>query len=196
MLIDLVKKSRSYRGYNESRKVTKDELLELVECARFCPSTANAQPLRYYLAWEKDEVRRIQPLTNWAKALPHLELPHKGMCPTAFIIILQDTTTEKNLSKYQRDVGIVAQTMLLAAAEKGLGGCMIGNFGAESVKKELNLPDNLAPLLVVAVGEPAETVRLVEIGQGESTNYYRDDRDVHYVPKRRLEDVVVERRRG
>ena len=34
---------------------------------------------------------------------------------------------------------------------------MIGNFGAGSLKAELNLPDNLAPLLVVAVGEPAET---------------------------------------
>ena len=67
---------------------------------------------------------------------------------------------------------------------------MIGNFGAGSLKTELNLPDDLAPLLVVAVGEPAETVRLVEVGPGESTKYYRDERDVHYVPKRRLEDVV------
>lgn len=70
---------------------------------------------------------------------------------------------------------------------------MIGSFGAGSLKTELNLPDNLAPLLVVAVGEPAETVELVEIGQGESTNYYRDEKDVHYVPKRRLEDIVVAR---
>ena len=193
MLIDLVKKNRSCRGYNENRKITKEELLELVDCARLCPSTANAQPLRYYLAWEEEETRRIQVHTNWAKALPQLKLPHKGMCPTAFIIILQDTAVEENLSKYQKDVGITAQTMLLAATEKGLGGCMIGNFGAGSLKAERNLPDNLAPLLVVAVGEPAETVELVEIGQGESTNYYRDEKDVHYVPKRRLEDVVVVR---
>ena len=193
MLIDLVKKNRSCRGYNENRKITKEELLELVDCARLCPSTANAQPLRYYLAWEEEETRRIQVHTNWAKALPQLKLPHKGRCPTAFIIILQDTAVEENLSKYQKDVGITAQTMLLAATEKGLGGCMIGNFGAGSLKAELNLPDNLAPLLVVAVGEPAETVELVEIGQGESTNYYRDEKDVHYVPKRRLEDVVVVR---
>ena len=169
MLIDLVKKNRSYRGYNENRNVTKEELLELVDCARLCPSTANAQPLRYYLAWEEEETRRIQVHTNWAKALPQLKLPHKGMCPTAFIIILQDTAVDENLSKYQKDVGITAQTMLLAATEKGLGGCMIGSFGAGSLKTELNLPDNLAPLLVVAVGEPAETVELVEIGQGEST---------------------------
>ena len=193
MLIDLVKKNRSCRGYNENRKITKEELLELVDCARLCPSSVNAQPLKYYLAWEEEETRRIQVHTNWAKALPQLKLPHKGMCPTAFIIILQDTAVEENLSKYQKDVGITAQTMLLAATEKGLGGCMIGNFGAGSLKAELNLPDNLAPLLVVAVGEPAETVELVEIGQGESTNYYRDEKDVHYVPKRRLEDVVVVR---
>ena len=193
MLIDLVKKNRSYRGYNENRKITKEELLELVDCARLCPSSVNAQPLKYYLAWEKEETRRIQAHTNWARALPQLELPHKGMYPTAFIIILQDTVIDGNLSRYQKDVGIVAQTMLLAAAEKGLGGCMIGNFGAGSLKTELNLPDDLAPLLVVAVGEPAEPVRLVEIGPGESTKYYRDEKDIHYVPKRRLEDVVVVR---
>ena len=70
MLIDLVKKNRSYRGYNENRKITKEELLELVDCARLCPSSVNAQPLRYYLAWEEEEVRRIQVHTNWAKALP------------------------------------------------------------------------------------------------------------------------------
>ena len=193
MLIDLVKKNRSYRGYNENRKITKEELLELVDCARLCPSSVNAQPLKYYLAWEEEETRRIQAHTNWARALPQLELPHKGMYPTAFIIILQDTVIDGNLSRYQKDVGIVAQTMLLAAAEKGLGGCMIGNFGAGSLKTELNLPDDLAPLLVVAVGEPAEPVRLVEIGPGESTKYYRDEKDIHYVPKRRLEDVVVVR---
>ena len=125
MLKDLVTKSRSYRGYNENRKVTREELLELVECARLCPSSVNAQPFCYYLAWEKEEVDKIQALTNWARALPQMKLPHPGKCPTAFIIILQDITIGESLARYQKDVGIVAQTMLLAATEMGLGGCDI-----------------------------------------------------------------------
>lgn len=191
MIQELVKKNRSYRGYNEARQIKKEELLELVECARLCPSSVNKQPLCYYLAWEKDEVRRLQSETRWARALPQMQLPHKGMYPAAFIVILQDTTIDSNLARYQKDIGIVAQTMLLAAVEKGLGGCMIGNFGAGSVRKTLKLTDTLAPMLIVALGEPKETIVIREIEKGESTDYYRDENDVHYVPKRKLKDIVL-----
>ncbi len=190
---ELVLKSRSYRGYNEKRQITKDELLSLAECARLCPSSVNKQPLKYYLAWERDEVEKIQALTRWARALPELELPHLGMRPTAFIVIVQDTRIDSNLARYQRDVGIVAQTMLLAATERGLGGCMIGNFSAGSVREALGLSETLSPMLVVALGEPAEEIQLTEIGPDGDTNYYRDERDVHYVPKRKLSDLVLTR---
>ncbi len=188
---ELVLKSRSYRGYNEKRQITKDELLSLVECARLCPSSVNKQPLKYYLAWEKDEVGMIQTLTRWARALPELELPHPGMRPTGFIIIVQDTQIDSNLTRYQRDVGIVAQTMLLAATERGLGGCMIGNFGA--LREALGLPERFSPMLVVALGEPAEEIVLTGTGPNGETDYYRDERDVHYVPKRELAELVLSR---
>lgn len=191
MLKDLVTKSRSYRGYNENRKVTKEELLEMVECARLCPSSVNAQPFCYYLAWEPEEVEKIQALTNWARALPQMTLPHPGKCPTAFIVILQDTTIGESLARYQKDVGIVAQTMLLAAAEMGLGGCMIGNYNAGKVKEALALDEKYAPMLIVAIGEPAEEIVLKEVEPWESMAYYRDENDVHYVPKRKLKDIVI-----
>ena len=191
MLKDLVTKSRSYRGYNENRKVTKEELLELVECARLCPSSVNAQPFCYYLAWESEDVAKIQALTNWARALPQMKLPHPGKCPTAFIVILQDTTIGESLARYQKDVGIVAQTMLLAATEMGLGGCMIGNYNAQKVKDALALDEKYAPMLIVAIGEPAEEIVLKEVEPGESMAYYRDENDVHYVPKRKLKDIVI-----
>ena len=191
MFKDLVKKNRSYRGYDESYRFTKEELADFVDHARLAPSSVNAQPFRYYLAWKKEETDRIQALTKWARALPQMELPHKGMCPTAFIVICQDTRIGESLQRYQKDVGIVAQTMLLAAAEKGLGGCMIGNFQAGEVKKELKLPEYLAPMLIVAFGKPAETIVLTELEEGGSSSYYRDEKDVHYVPKRKLEDILI-----
>lgn len=193
MLKDLVVKNRSCRGYNECRKVTKEELMDMVDHARLTASTVNAQPLQYYLAWEKEEVDKILSLTKWAQGLPELNLPHPGMCPTAFIVVLQDCSIDENLARYQRDCGIVAQTILLRAVEMGLGGCMIANFSANSVKEALNLPERLSPLLVIAVGEPKEKIVIREISPGESTAYYRDEDDVHYVPKRRLEDIIVTR---
>ncbi|MCD7834933.1 MAG: nitroreductase family protein [Lachnospiraceae bacterium] len=190
-LKDLVKANRSYRGYDESRRVTREELLEMIDCARLTASSVNQQPLRYYLAYEKEETDRIQPLTKWARGLPQMELPHPGMCPTAFIVICQDIRVFESQTRFSRDVGIVAQTILLAATEMGLGGCMIGNFSPAKISEALQLPAYLAPLLVVAIGKPAETVVMTEIGPDEPTNYYRDENDVHYVPKRRLEDLVI-----
>lgn len=193
MFKDLVKANRSCRGYDESRRITKEELLEMADCARLSASSMNQQPLRYYLAWEKEEVDKIQGMTKWARQLPQIELPHRGMCPTAFIVICQDLMVSDSPAKFQKDVGIAAQTILLAATEMGLGGCMIGNFGAATVRQGLGLPEHLAPMLIVALGKPAEKIVLTEIKMGESTAYYRDEEDVHYVPKHLLEDVVISR---
>ena len=191
MIKDLVIKSRSYRGYDESRKVSKEELLELVDCARFAPSSVNGQPFRYLLVYEKEKVDRLQALTGWARALPDMKLPHPGKCPTAFIVICQNTEWDDNLNRYLRDVGAVAQTMLLAAAEKDLGGIMIGNFSPERVAQAMDLPETIVPMLIVAIGRPDEKIVLTEIENGQSTKYYRDEQDVHYVPKRKLEDIVI-----
>lgn len=188
---DLVKANRSYRGYDENRRVTREELLEMVDCARLTASSVNQQPLCYYLAYEKEDVDRIQPLTKWARGLPDMELPHPGMCPTAFIVICQDKRVSDALSRFSRDVGIVAQTILLCATEMGLGGCMIGNFSPAQISEAAQLPEYFTPLLVVAIGKPAEKIVMTEIGPGEPTNYYRDENDTHYVPKRRLKDIVI-----
>ena len=191
MIKDLVIKSRSYRGYDESRRVSREELAELVDCARFVPSSVNGQPFKYLLVYEKEQVDRLQPLTGWARALPDMKLPHPGKCPTAFIVICQNTEWDSNLNRYLRDVGAVAQTMLLAATEKGLGGIMIGNFSPDRVAQAMDLPESIVPMLIVAIGRPDEKIVLTEIEEGQSIKYYRDEQDVHYVPKRKLEDILL-----
>lgn len=191
MLKDLLKKNRSYRGYDESRKISREELEELVEYTRLCPATANIQPLKYYLAWEPESLAKIQELTKWAGALPHLNLPREGMRPTGFIIICQDTRISNNATSFLKDVGIVAQTMLLGAAEKGLGGCMIGSFNKETMMEQLGLADYLMLHLVVALGAPAEEIVLEDAPEGKEVKYYRDENDVHHVPKRTLKELIL-----
>ena len=190
MLIDLVRKNRSFRGYDHSRKISEEELLAMVEAARLCPSSVNMQPLKYYLAFREDTVNTIQKQTKWAKGLPEMTLPHEGKEPTAFIVICQDTKINENLNRFHRDIGIVAHTILLTATEMGLGGCMIGNFDANAVQGVLGLEENLRPMLIVAIGKPDEDVILTDVVDGK-TAYYRDEKDRHYVPKRALEDLVM-----
>lgn len=191
MFKDLVKQNRSCRGYDKNRKVTFEELSEFVDYARLAPSSANIQPLKYYLVHEQEEVKKVQLLTMWAGGLPELHLPHAGMYPTAFVVICQDLTISKSIPQFQKDVGIVAQTMLLAATEAGLSGCMIGNFGTDKIQKTLGIEAHLSPVLVVAFGKKEENIILTEVEEGDSTKYYRDSEDTHYVPKRKLEDIIV-----
>ena len=82
MLKDLVLKNRSYRGFDESVRISRETLEGFVDCARLCPSSVNKQPLKYFLAWEPEEVEKVQGLTKWARALPEMVLPHPGKRPT------------------------------------------------------------------------------------------------------------------
>ena len=191
MLKELVIKNRSYRGFDENYSFTKEQLESYIDLTRYTASSVNAQPLKYKIIFEKNEVEAVRPLTRWARALPDMVLPHPNMHATAFIIICQDTDISPNLARYQKDIGIVAQTITLAAVEDGLGGCMIGNFTPDEVKETLNLAENLTSMLIIALGKPAEEIVIKEIDNGESTRYYRDENDIHYVPKRKLKDILI-----
>lgn len=191
MFLGLVKQARSHRGFRQDRKVTRQELEHLVECARFTPAARNDQVLKYYLAEKPETVAAIQPLTKWAGALAELHLPRKGAEPVAYIVICLDGSLAENPAPYQRDVGIVAQTMLLAAAEMGLNGCMIGSFAAGELREKLGLPEAIKPQLLLALGEGTDRIVMTDVGEDGSTTYYRDAEDTHYVPKRTLEQLIL-----
>lgn len=191
MFLDLVKQARSHRGFRQDRKVTRQELEHLVECARFTPAARNDQVLKYYLAEKPETVAAIQPLTKWAGALAELHLPRKGAEPVAYIVICLDGSLAENPAPYQRDVGIVAQTMLLAAAEMGLNGCMIGSFAAGELREKLGLPEAIKPQLLLALGEGTDRIVMTDVGEDGSTTYYRDAEDTHYVPKRTLGQLIL-----
>lgn len=190
MIKDLVMKSRSYRGYDESHSLTKDELVELVNITRYCPSSMNIQPLKYHIAYKQNEVEAILALTKWAAALPDMNLPLEGKHPTGFIIICQDLHIHRSSTTFLKDVGIVAQTMLLAATEKGLNGLMIGNFKKAELKELLKLPDYIDIHLVIAIGKGDENIVISDVVNNQ-TNYYRDENNTHYIPKRSLEDIIL-----
>ncbi len=188
-LHELFTENRTCRSFDESRKISIDELKSLVELARLSPASANVQPLSYRLVNEPEELERVQPLTKWAAALPELHLPPEGHRPTAFIVICQDSVKFGAPGKYERDVGICALAISLGAYELGLASCMIGSFNKSELPAALGLPEGVEPLLVIALGKADETRELAKLREG-STKYYRES-GVHYVPKRELEEIIV-----
>ena len=191
MLKNLLMASRSFRSFDESVKITRDSLSDWVDHTRFAPSSINLQMLKYRIVYKEDECARVLPLTRWAGKLKDVKLPPEGHAPVAYVVICADTNVSPTAVSFTKDVGICAQTIMLAAAESGFGGCMIGSFSPEEIAKELNLLPNLIPLLVLALGKPDEAVEIVPAATDGSVTYYREN-GIHYVQKRALKDLIVE----
>ena len=111
--------NRTYRRFYQEVTVEHQMLRELVDLARLSASAANLQPLKYILSCESQKNALIFPHLGWAGYLKDWQGPSKGERPSAYIIILNDTRIGQSSGC---DHGIAAQSILLGAAEKGLGG--------------------------------------------------------------------------
>lgn len=188
MLKDLVLKNRSYRRFYGDYKIDSQELVDLVELARNTGYAANAQALKFMIVSDDEQNKKVFETLVWAAALKDWDGPVEEERPTGYIIILCDKTIGTNK---QTDVGIVAQTMMLGATEKGLGGCMIGNINRPLLYENFGIDKERYTIeLCLALGKPKEKVRIVDVDETGSVNYYRDENGVHYVPKRKLEDII------
>jgi len=186
---DLVEKNRSYRRFDESRPIERATLVEFVDMARHTPSAANRQPLKFMVSDQPDDNARIFSHLRWAAALSDWSGPAEGERPTGYIIILGDTAISKQV---HWDDAIAAQTILLAATERELGGCMVGSIDREGLRTALGIPGHLEILLVVALGKPAEAVVLHDGESPDTRPYWRDEAGTHHVPKRGLGEVLLD----
>lgn len=188
MIKEIIEKSRSYRRFYEEHRIDQKELMELVELGRLSPSGSNLQPLKYILSCSSEKNELIFPLLGWAGYLKDWPGPVTGERPSGYIVILGD----KNIcGSFDRDLGIAAQSMLLGAAEKGLGGCMIGNIKRNELRAALDINEQYEILLVIALGKPKENVIIETIKPEGDIKYWRDEEGNHHVPKRRLEDLII-----
>jgi len=184
----LVRKSRSYRRFDENYQIEGDTLRELVRLAQYSPTGNNMQPLKFWLSNTPEINQKIFPHLGWAGSLKDWKGPKAGERPSAYIIILGDTDIQ---ATFGVDHGIAAQSIMLGAAEKDLGGCMIGSARREGLQEDLGIPDQYRILLVLALGKPVERVVTEPVGEDGEIKYYRDKDRVHHVPKRSLEDLIV-----
>jgi nitroreductase len=184
----LVRQSRSYRRFDEKVMVSGEVLRELIGLAEYAPTGSNQQPLKFWLSNTLEMNSVIFPNLAWAGALKDWKGPAEGERPAAYILILGDTEIRQNFGV---DHGIAAQTIMLGAAEQGLGGCMIASVRRESLRKALDIPERYEILLVLALGKPAETVVTEPVGEDGNITYYRDAEDVHHVPKRGLDELIL-----
>lgn len=189
MLKEIVTRNRSYRRFFEDQAISIDELKDLVELARLCPSASNAQPLKYILSAEKEKNNRIFPCLRWAAALKDWPGPVEGERPSAYIIIVSDSAISANV---KWDHGICAQTIMLGAVEKGYGGCILASVDKSGLRESLIIPRDYEIELVLALGKPKEKVVIDPVAGDGNTHYWRGPDRVHHVPKRNLNDLILD----
>ncbi len=190
MLKDLVLKNRSYRRFHENERIDPALLRQLVDLARLSPSAANLQPLKYVLSHTPEQNAAIFENLAWAGYLTDWDGPEEGERPAAYITILCDTQISK---KSVCDHGIAAQSILLGAVERGLGGCMLGSLRRPQLMEVLGLTDSHYEILVVvALGKPKEEVVVERVDESGDIKYWRDENGTHHVPKRGLDEIIIE----
>jgi nitroreductase len=187
MFSELVRQARSTRRFDASQPIPTETVRQLVDIARVCPSGANLQPLRYRMVTEASECEAVFPFTAWAGALADWPGPDVKERPTAYIV----ACSSAGQPSPDVDLGIACQTIQLAASSMGYGGCMLGAIRREQIHAVLHLPEDMAVRLLVALGKPAETIVLEEVGENGDTRYWRTPDEVHHVPKRSLGDVLL-----
>ena len=180
--------NRSYRRFDEAVALDEATLRELVDLARLSPSAANLQPLKYVLVNSTDAREQVFPCLKWAAALRDWEGPAEGERPSAYIVVLGDTEAAKN---FAYDQGIAAQTIMLGAVARGLGGCIMASITRGRLAEVLELDERFEILLVLALGKPVEQVKLEPVGEDGSLTYWRDENQIHHVPKRDLSELVL-----
>ena len=188
MLKDLIVRNRSYRRFYEDQPMAQQTLRDLVELARLSGSAANLQPLKFITSCDAEKNAHIFESLIWAGYLENWPGPDKGERPSGYVVILGDTQISKSFGV---DHGIAAQSIMLGATELGFGGCMIGSIKRDDLRESLDISERYEILLVLGLGKPKEQVVVEDLGSAESIKYYRDLEEVHHVPKRSLDELII-----
>jgi nitroreductase len=156
--LELVKSRQSDRAYDPSRPVEPEKLAYILEAARLAPSACNAQPWKFIVVSDP-EVK--------AQTAPAFGKSHFSNQAPAYIVIVEESanftssigSTIKGKHFPHMDLGIAAAHLTLAAADQGLGSCIVGWFDEKKLRKVLGIPSSKRPVLVITLGYAAQPFR-------------------------------------
>lgn len=141
--LELAKKRYSVRSYLD-RKVEAEKLEKILQAAHVAPTAANRQPIRIIAVQEKEGLEKIGKAANIFGA------------PLAMIVCADHDKAwirpYDNKQTNDIDASILTDHMMLEATELGLGSVWVCYFKPDVIRKEFNLPDNLEPVNILAIG--------------------------------------------
>ena len=155
---------RSVRFFDTNKKVSKQDIEEVLRAASYAPSAHNKQPWEFLVLEDlsiMDKVKEFQPWTSFAKNASCVILVCANMDKS-----FHSKENEPYWSFSDVDCALATQNILLACHAKGLGACYCAATPIPSIvdgaKKLFNLPENIKPIAIVPIGYPAETPKQPE----------------------------------
>jgi len=134
-----------------------------MECARLAPSACNAQPWHIIVVDNQVLKNKIADATS-EKILGMNHFTKQA--PIHLVLVEESANFTSNFGSWVKrkhfpliDIGIIAAHICLAAADEGLGSCMIGWFDEAKVKKLLQVPASKRVQLIITLGYPATKTR-------------------------------------
>lgn len=183
---DTVVNRRTIRKFLQ--KSIPNELLErILNAARLAPSGGNIQPCEYILVIEKKLLDEVFKTLGWAMYIAPKGTPKEDERPVAYIVVL--INTRKRTEGSEVDCAAAIENMILTAWEEGIGACWIASINRDKLREILSIPEYCKVCFVVALGYRAEEP-VMEDMKGDEVKYWKDEKGVPHVPKRRLEDIV------
>ena len=164
--------------------VSKEQLTSFVELARLYASGGNLQPIRFVGITEESSRDKVFSALHWAAYLPGFEILRENR-PMAYLILTCDATKKKSC---QFDLGAAATTLMLAVEGQGIATCCLASFDRNAIVNVLGISEETEPLLVIAMGYPAQKSKAVAF-EGD-VKYFEGEDGVLCVPKLSTNQVL------
>jgi nitroreductase len=146
-----IKGRRSVRKYKSDS--VPDEILErILDAARWAPSAGNIQPWKFIVIRDKkilELLRKVSP-------------GYLGEAPLAVLVCSDKERESREGGQMGRDYlsisdcSMAVENMVLTAYALGLGTCIVKSFSEIAVREILEIPEGIAPELLVVIGYPAQ----------------------------------------
>ena len=188
-VLDAVAKRRTVRRFRQD-PIDRESIVKMIDVARVSPSAGNMQSLKYAVVASKEEREAIFPYIKYAGYIPEWN-PELSESPVAFIAVLNDTSIRANNAFTQCDSGISMMAISMIAEEMGYSSCILGAIEREKIAEILGIKSQYEILYLVGLGiSMQENSQFDDSG---SVKYVMDQNGNFQVPKRKLEDLIVNR---
>ena len=146
---EIIATRRSPRSLSADAVISNEDLLAMLEAARWAASAFNGQPWRFFVGKRGDEI--------FAQILSSLGEFNQSWAKNASALILVASKTVKGdgvtpHADYQYDCGLSVAQLVIEAHDRGLVAHQMTGFDKSVAQSALSITEDLTPVVVVAIG--------------------------------------------